>query len=196
MPGPYQAAPVDAIVRAKIFPFEKIAYGISGMRFPVLLVAALAMSGCNLGPNTRVNTYTPFGQFQPGENDRVSQEYTASLASPAPNYDVTILNSSFPPGVAIVNDQLVVAADAPYEPIARFQLGFRLDNSAPTQSELPPYLKRLAKAARANMLVISIHQRADHPEKVDYVEGIALRSKIANAPSSDKTIAGPPGQKL
>ena len=166
------------------------------MRFPLAVVFTFAVAGCNLGPNTRVNTYTPFGQFQPGENDRVSQEYAASLAGPAPNYEVTILNSSFPPGVAIVNDQLVVAADAPYEPIARFQLGFRLDNSAPTQTELPPYLKRLAKAAHANMLVISIHQRTDVPAKVDYVEGIALRSKVAGTPSPDKNVAGPPGQKL
>jgi hypothetical protein len=167
------------------------------MRLLLAVVFSLAVAGCNLGPNTRVNTYTPFGQFQPGENDRVSREYTASLAAPAPNYDVSILNSSFPPGVAIVNDQLVVAPDAPYEPIARFQLGFRLDNTAPTQTELPPFLKRFAKAAKANMLVISIHQRTDLPEKVDYVEGIALRAKVAGgAPANKPDPSSAPGQKL
>ncbi|MEO8874644.1 MAG: hypothetical protein ABI461_03575 [Polyangiaceae bacterium] len=167
------------------------------MRLLLAFALSLAVAGCNVGPNTRVNTYTPFGQFQPGENDRVSQEYTASLASPAPDYEVTILNSSFPPGVTIVNDQLVVAPDAPYEPIARFQLGFRLDNTGPTQTELPPYLRRLAKAAKANMLVISIHQRTDVPSKVDYVEGIALRSKIAGAAQPAKPdAASAPGQKL
>ena len=61
------------------------------MRLLLAFALSLAVAGCNIGPNTRVNTYTPFGQFQPGENDRVSQEYAASLASPAPDYDVTIL---------------------------------------------------------------------------------------------------------
>jgi hypothetical protein len=151
------------------------------MRLFFGLAVVFAVVGCNVGPNTRVNTYTPFGQFQPTESDRVSQEYTASLAQVEPKYDVTILNSSFPPGVGLVDGHIVTTADAPYQPIAEFQLGFRLDNSAPTQSELTPYLKRFAKAAKANMLVISIHQRPDLPIKVDYVEGFALRAKAADA---------------
>jgi hypothetical protein len=150
------------------------------MRLPLAFALSLAVAGCNVGPNTRVNTYTPFGQFQPTESDRVSHEYTASLSRPAPDYDVTILNSSFPPGVGLVDGHIVTTPDAPYQPIADFQLGFRLDNSAPTQSELTPYLKRFAKAAKANMLVISIHQRPDMPFKVDYVEGFAFRSKLAD----------------
>jgi len=167
------------------------------MRFLFALAISFAVAACNVGPNTRVNTYTPFGQFQPGENDRVSQEYAASLAAPEPTYEVAILNSSFPPGVGIVNDQLVVAPDAPFEPIARFQLGFRLDNTAPTQTQLPPYLKRFAKAAKATMLVINIHQRTDVPSKVDYVEGIALRAKgSAASPASKLDVSSAPGQKL
>jgi hypothetical protein len=166
------------------------------MRFPVLLVVALAFAGCNIGPNTRVDTYTTFGQFQPNETERVKREYAASLATPPPNYDVTILNSSFPPGVAIVDGHLIAAPDAPYQPIADFQIAFRLDRTAPSQSELTPYLKRLAKVAHANMLVISIHQRADMPEKIDYVDGVALRSKLAAPPPPEMNFAGPPGQNL
>jgi hypothetical protein len=167
------------------------------MRFLVLVALALTLVGCNVGPNSRVNTYTTFGQFQPSESDRVMREYAASLAAPAPNYEVTILNSSFPPGVGIVGGHLVATPDAPYQPIADFQIGFRLDNTAPSQSELTPYLKRLAKAAHANMLVISIHQRPDFPLKIDYVDGFALRSKLAAPPSpTDSLLQGPPGQSL
>ena len=162
------------------------------MKIVASLVFAVAVAGCNVGPNTRVNTYTPFGQFQPTESDRVSQEYTASLAQAAPNYDVTILNSSFPPGVGLVDGHIVTTADAPYQPIAEFQLGFRLDNSAPTQSELTPYLKRFAKAAKANMLVIAIHQRPDWPIKVDYVEGFALRAKAVDPNARPTPVATPP----
>jgi hypothetical protein len=167
------------------------------MRLLLAFALSVAVVGCNIGPNSRVNTYTTFGQFQPSESDRVSREYTASLATPAPNYDVTILNSSFPPGVGIVDGHLVATPDAPYQPIADFQIGFRLDGSAPSQSELTPYLKRLAKAAHANMLVISIHQRPDLPVKIDYVDGFALRSKLAAPPSpTDSLLQGPPGQSL
>jgi hypothetical protein len=167
------------------------------MRLPLAFALSL-VAGCNVGPNTRVNTYTPFGQFQPTESDRVSREYTASLATPAPNYDVTILNSSFPPGVGLVDGHIVTTPDAPYQPIADFQLGFRLDNSAPTQSELTPYLKRFAKAAKANMLVISIHQRPDLPVKVDYVEGFAFRSKLAdqNGQPKPEPISDSPSHSL
>jgi hypothetical protein len=161
------------------------------MRLAGVLVFAVAFAGCNVGPNTRVNTYTPLGQFQPTESDRVSREYTASLARPAPDYDVAILNSSFPPGVGLVDGHIVTTPDALYQPIADFQLGFRLDDSAPTQSELTPYLKRFAKAAKANMLVISIHQRPDLPIKVDYVEGFAFRSRLADQNGQPKLDVSP-----
>jgi hypothetical protein len=167
------------------------------MRLFFALAVPFVVAGCNVGPNTRVNTYTPFGQFQPTESDRVSREYTASLAAPEPSYDVTILNSSFPPGVALVDGKIVAAADAPYQPIAAFVIAFRLDDSAPNQSELTPYLKRFAKAAKANMLVISIHQRNDHPEKVDVVEGFALRSRLADANAQPKpTTPDSPSQSI
>jgi hypothetical protein len=86
-----------------------------------------------------VNTYTTFGEFRPNETDRVKREFAASFALPPPNYEVTILNSSFPPGVTIVDGHLMAAPDAPYQPIADFQIAFRLDMSAPSQSELTPY---------------------------------------------------------
>ena len=141
-----------------------------------------------------MNTYTPFGQFQPTESDRVSKRvHGIARYVRSRDYDVTILNSSFPPGVGLVDGHIVTTADAPYQPIADFQLGFRLDTSAPSQSELTPYLKRFAKAAKANMLVISIHQRPDWPVKVDYVEGFAFRSKLADQNGSPKpSITAPP----
>lgn len=167
------------------------------MRLVAAGMFAVAVAGCTVGPNTRVNTYRPYGQFQPDETDRVSREYTASLARPAPNYDVTILNSSFPPGVTLLDGKIVVASDAPYEPIAAFVIAFRLDDSAPTESELTPYLKRFAKAAKANMLVIEIHQRTDRPEKVDVVEGFALRSRVADQnPEPKSTAPDTPGQSI
>ena len=142
-----------------------------------LLALTILVSACNVGPNTRVNSYTPYGQFQPGESDRVSREYTASLAGPVPDWNVTILNSSLPPGMAMMNGRLLVAADAPYEVLGQFEIGFRLDASAPTQSELPAFLKRFAKAAHADILVIEIQPRQDRPDKVAFVGGFAIRTK-------------------
>lgn len=138
---------------------------------------ALSVVACNLGPNTRVNSYTPFGQFQPGESERVSHEYTASLLKPAPDWKVTILNASLPPGMAVVNGNVVVSPNAPFELLGRFELGFRLDDSAPTQSQLPDYLKRFARAANADTLVVEIEPRQDKPDKVEVVSGYALRLK-------------------
>ena len=145
-----------------------------------LLALAILVSACHPGVNTRVNSYTPYGQFQPGESQRVSAEYARSLAGPVPtDWNVTILNSSLPPGMAMMNGRLLVSEDAPYEVLGQFEIGFRLDESAPTQSELPAYLKRFAKAARADVLVIEIQPRTDRPDKVAFVGGFAIRTKQA-----------------
>lgn len=141
-------------------------------------VLGLVVSACNIGPNTRVNSYRTFGQFQPAESERVSKEYNESLRQPTPDWNVTILNSSLPPGMALVNGNLLVSPDAPYEVLGSFELGFRLDRSAPMQSELPAYLKRFAKAARADVIVvIEIQGQQDQPQRVGVVTGLALHSK-------------------
>ncbi len=153
------------------------AAGLRAIAFAFLLPA------CHAGVTTRVNSYTPYGQFQPGESQRVSDEYAKSMTGPVPDWNVTILNSSLPPGMAMMNGRLLVAADAPYEVLGQFEIGFRLDDSAPTQAQLPAYLKRFAKAAHADILVIQIQQRQDRPDKVAFVEGFAIRTKQDAKPS-------------
>ncbi|MGH7327000.1 MAG: hypothetical protein ACREJX_01490, partial [Polyangiaceae bacterium] len=75
---------------------------------PCAIALALLLSACHPGVNTRVNSYTPYGQFQPGESQRVSDEYAKSMAGPVPDWNVTILNSSLPPGMAMMNGRLLV----------------------------------------------------------------------------------------
>ena len=87
---------------------------------------------------------------------------------------VALWEPEIPPNTGNVA-RLCAATGARLHLIGR--LGFRLDDSAPTQSQLPDYLKRFARAANADTLVVEIEPRQDKPDKVQVVSGYALRRK-------------------
>jgi len=125
---------------------------------------------------SRINQYAGYGKDALGAQAKVAAAYEAAQHAPPPAIDIEVFNAALPPGVTLEDGAVEIAADAPYESVGRFEIGYWLD-SAPQEAEVEDDLRRLAAVTSANVVVVEV-TRVDHADtRVNFLSGILLRRR-------------------
>lgn len=138
------------------------------------LVLAFSLSACTKVPASRVVSYTPFQMANAGEAARVQKDYDDLLEAGSPTDETRILFKTFPPGVELFQGNVRIGDTSPVELIGSFEITFR---SSQDEVSLVPYMKKMARAAHADILSVDPKTEPGSPEKIIGVTGHAFRRK-------------------
>ena len=133
--------------------------------------------------------YEPYGEFSPSERERIVKEYESALPelSPEESAAIKILNASFPAGIRMDGDFVSVDPGAPYELVSHFEIAYFQRFVLPSDVEVERDLKRLAKSANAQLVVVKLkYKQPDHPY-VTVANGYLIRVKASPEPNAGST---------
>jgi hypothetical protein len=149
---------------------------------------SIAEGGARVPRYSRVDEYVAYGANSLGAQARISDAYAAAQHEPPPSNDPILFHEELPPGIRIDGDTVRVDPRAPYEPIGRFAIEYRLE-AAPDEPDVVDDIKRLASATRGDAIVLRIDHVADADARVHEMTGIVLRRRapaIAVAPAPNR----------
>jgi len=129
---------------------------------------------------SRMNEWSTYGTRGLGAQATMAAAYEKAQHAPPPGNQIEIYNASLPPGVTIEHGVVKITGGAPYEAIGRFSIGY-WQASAPHEAEIEPDLHRLASVAGGDAIVVEVQRRDRADDRVQYLLGLVLRKRTADA---------------
>ena len=136
---------------------------------------------------SRIDEYTEYGAAGLGAQQRVADAYANAQHAPPPAIDPILFHEELPPGITIDGATLKVDSRAPYEPISRFDIAYRLA-AAPAEPDVVDDIKRLAAVTGGDAVVLQLVHAADADPHVRAMTGVVLRRR---APAAAAAVPSP-----